>query len=381
MLHDNKMMIETTDSIEMSSDDDQSPVSSVASFNKGEGLSFDSMDHAVTRTQYTIEGPESIEVEAPFRNFESKGRSNGPRVNYTTTTPTTETMEVHAAGKNGLVDYSTVYTNDSSHSSVISSGDSINEDGKDKTKRKDRAIRPYTGIAFLVFVVCLIIGLGAGIGKTNRASSNQASNFSSDTDLPNTTSPVDSNSGSDPSEGNVSNDDENGDVASDGDAEEDDPSGEVDGDIDTDGSDSVQDEDVDEGAVPGRDDVTESPTPAQTESASDAATMDNVGGTGGDCPEHDVVATSSCQGDLNSTSTIITFCFQSVADGDWYWIRSSDDSINYDSWAYMDGASEGSVELFDLPQGTYKASTVRDSMRPYTILATADFTVPDCSTL
>jgi cytoskeletal protein RodZ len=377
------MTIEATDSFEIAlGDDHSSRVSSFASLDRGQ-------DSAKERKHYVIEGADSIEVQAPFRNFASIRPSQSSVGNDSTVAA--EIIEVHPIGK-GLVDYTSVYTNDTSSCSVISSDGNNNSDKK-KSKKSERRIRPYTLIAFFLFVLCLIIGLGSGIRKTKKVASNQASAVSSDSDVPETTSPVDSNSVSDSSDGTVDSSDEindnnntvanaaqddvdeadGGDVTSEG----------VDGlESDTEDSDDVINQDGSDGTVPARDDVTASPTSTQTEAESEAGTMeDTMGGTGGgECPEHSVVATSTCQGDLDSTSSLISFCFQSTADGDWYWIRSTDENINYDSWEYMDGASEGSVELFDLQQGTYKASIVRDSMKPYIIIATAEFTVPDCST-
>jgi len=119
-------------------------------------------------------------------------------------------------------------------------------------------------------------------------------------------------------------------------------------------------------------------TDGSTSAVTTVVTTD--GTSSSNCPDHSIVASSNCAEDSATAFSTVLFCFASKRDGDWYWIRSSDDSDDtrgYDSWDYTD-ETEGQLTLLDLGKGNYLVSLVRDSMRPYDIITTHNFTVPEC---
>jgi len=96
------------------------------------------------------------------------------------------------------------------------------------------------------------------------------------------------------------------------------------------------------------------------------------GTSSSNCPDHSLVASSNCAENSATAFSTVLFCFASKRDGDWYWIRGSDDSDDtrgYDIWDYTD-ETEGQLTLSDLVKGNYLVSLVRDSMRPYDIITT-----------
>ena len=135
-------------------------------------------------------------------------------------------------------------------------------------------------------------------------------------------------------------------------------------------------------------DPTPAPTPQQTVPVTNVSTtavtseVTDSPWSNINCPDHSLVVSSNCfeDGTTNAFSTV-QYCFAAKRDGDWYWIRGTgddEDTNAYDSWDYTD-ETEGYLTLLDLGKGNYEISLVRDSMQPYDVITTHNFTVPECA--
>ena len=134
---------------------------------------------------------------------------------------------------------------------------------------------------------------------------------------------------------------------------------------------------------------TSKPSPNPSEAATDGSTQwftspstsstSSTPRNDSPCDDHNLVVSSSCaEGSSNAISTAL-FCFASKRDGDWYWVRNSEDgtTAEYDLWDYTEEV-EGELNLLNLSAGNYRISLVRDSMRPYDEIISRELTVPEC---